>query len=432
MAETRQELSFELERFEWAADDRLEVVGRWHGLTGRRLGRPVLHVEADGRRRRVTATPGGQLRAGEEWRASFAWPHGPADVESAELEIGRSLLVELPAPRRKRKPKPEPDSALHDEIAALRARVAELESAPREEDTGLREQFEALQDQHAALIAGSGELRGELAEALAAQERLTEELEALREAHAAEQAEREKLAGELEAVRGEADQRLAAERDAAELRMSEQRAENTEMREKIASAREEAQKAMAAEAQETEQLRTELRDARDESEKALAAERAETARLREELAARPPTDDGDEGSDEAGRRMYERISRELDRERATVRNLRRELEATQAMTAEHRREAAAAATNGVHTTSEETPVAATAAGRRRAASAMAQRAGADPRAPYRRVEAARAAAAHRVPEHEQSTAGVWAMRAAAVALVAVLLIALVIIISALA
>ena len=30
MAETR-ELSFELERFEWVGDDRLEVSGRWQG-----------------------------------------------------------------------------------------------------------------------------------------------------------------------------------------------------------------------------------------------------------------------------------------------------------------------------------------------------------------------------------------------------------------
>ena len=52
------------------------------------------------------------------------------------------------------------------------------------------------------------------------------------------------------------------------------------------------------------------------------------------------------------------------------------------------------------------------------------RADADPRAPYRRADAARAAAAQRVPEHEPSAAGVWATRAAAIALVAVLLIAL--------
>jgi len=216
--------------------------------------------------------------------------------------------------------------------------------------------------------------------------------------------------------------------------MAEQRAENSDMRDMVASAREEAQKAIAAEAEETERLRAELSEARSESEKALAAERAETARLREELASRPasPETDGD-GADEAGRRMYERISRELERERATVRNLRRELDSTQAQTAETRRAAAtAAASNGVHTTEETTPLAATAAGRRRAAALGQRAASADPRAPYRRVDAARAAAAHRVPEHEHSTAGVWAMRAAAVALVAVLLVAMIIIISALA
>src|SRR3954468_9901315 len=123
MAETR-ELSFELERFEWAAEDRLEVSGRWQGLTGRRLARPVLTVEADGRRRRLTALGGGQLpgKGGEAWRASFAWPHGPVDVEAAELEIGRSVVVELPAPRRRKKRSgasgaPARDEGLRSELA---------------------------------------------------------------------------------------------------------------------------------------------------------------------------------------------------------------------------------------------------------------------------------------------------------------------------
>jgi hypothetical protein len=48
------------------------------------------------------------------------------------------------------------------------------------------------------------------------------------------------------------------------------------------------------------------------------------------------------------------------------------------------------------------------------------------------VEAARAAAAQRVPEHEQSAMGVWLARAAAIALVALLLIALAIIVSSIA
>jgi hypothetical protein len=63
---------------------------------------------------------------------------------------------------------------------------------------------------------------------------------------------------------------------------------------------------------------------------------------------------------------------------------------------------------------------------------LASRAEADARAPYRRLEAARAAAAQRVPEHEQSATGVWIARAAAIALVALLLIALAIIITSVA
>ena len=38
-----REVAFELDCFEWA-DERLEVAGRWKGLAGRRLNRPVLTV----------------------------------------------------------------------------------------------------------------------------------------------------------------------------------------------------------------------------------------------------------------------------------------------------------------------------------------------------------------------------------------------------
>ena len=131
--------------------------------------------------------------------------------------------------------------------------------------------------------------------------------------------------------------------------------------------------------------------------------------------------------------MYERISRELEHERATARQLRRDLDAKSVETAEQRRSVAAAATNGVHTSTDEAPVAATAAGRAgRAAAVLASRSEVDARAPYRRADAARAAAAHRVPEHEQSATSVWVARAAAFALVALLLIAMVIIITAVA
>jgi len=500
MADTR-ELSFELERFEWVGDDRLEVSGRWQGLTGRRLSRPVLTVEADGRRRRLTALPGGQLPAkgsDEPWRATFAWSHGLADIESAELEVGRNVIVELPAPRRRKRRR---DDGMRSELAELRAQVAELRRArgedpepvaaaapaepaepagPAEPDPdllaqvsalradlehasgerdGLREELEradaeraslreelatvrserdTLDDKHAALVTRSGDLRGQLADAIDAQEPLSEELRALRETKQAGDEERARLERELAEARktlAEREKELAGHRDESEQRLEIERSATTSVRGKLATAREEAQRSLAAEAQETEQIRAELAGAREEAERVIAAERAEVARLRQELAARPPAAGEDESeSDDAHRRMYERISAELDRERASVRELRQELDAKSAETAEHRRSSATAATNGLHTTTDETPLAATPAGRagRRAAAVLASRAEADARAPYRRAEAARAAAAQRLPEAEPSPVNLWVARAAAFALVALLLVAMVIIISSLA
>ena len=179
MTETR-ELSFELERFEWVADDRLEVSGRWQGLTGRRLARPVLTVEADGRRRRLTALPGGQLpgKGGEAWRASFSWPHGPADVESAELEVGRSVVVDLPAPRRRKRraeARPQPEEGLRSELAELRAQIAELRAA-----RGGSPEAEAVAES-AEAVAESAEAEHARGRHRAGLERLEAELANLRE-----------------------------------------------------------------------------------------------------------------------------------------------------------------------------------------------------------------------------------------------------------
>ena len=48
-------VGFEVERFEWAAGDRLEVTGRWYGLRGHRFVRPVLVVQAGDEQRRMLA-----------------------------------------------------------------------------------------------------------------------------------------------------------------------------------------------------------------------------------------------------------------------------------------------------------------------------------------------------------------------------------------
>ena len=104
MAPASRQVAFELERFEWA-DGRLEVAGRWQGLGGRRIGRPVLTVTAGMRRRRLFAERDGTGPTEDGWRATFAWDGVPSSITAAELEVGRNLVVVLPLPdlRRRRR-----------------------------------------------------------------------------------------------------------------------------------------------------------------------------------------------------------------------------------------------------------------------------------------------------------------------------------------
>jgi hypothetical protein len=402
------EVAFELERFGWTDPGRLEVVGRWSGLEGRRLGRPVLTVEAAGHRRRLTALPGGHLTVSGEWRATFACDDDPAAITGVVLEVGRRLVVDLPPPKKRRRAQADPSlERLHEE--RLRREAAEASLAERDAELiSLREEADA------ALAERENEadtLRGELT---TAQEALV----------AAEQ-ERERLAAELGRVTadlGIRDQELTTAREElrratveAEERLAAERAATTEVREKLATAREEAESTMAAEAQETERLRAELEAARDETERTLQAERAETAKLREDLVTQG------EGDDSESKRMYERVARELERERAAARSLRRELDAVQAETAEHRRAASSAAANGV---TEDVP-AATPAARLMAS----RRSDVGRAAAHQRAGAARAAAAQRVPQGHRSAAAVWAIRGAALVFVAALLVAGLLIVS---
>ena len=384
MPEVR-DVAFELERFAFTAPDRLEVVGRWTGLAGRRLGRPVLTFDAGGRRRRLTALPGGHLAPSEgaEWRVAFAYDGDPEALASAELEVGRRLVVDLPAPRRHRAgPR---DRAGEDE--RRRREAAERTLAEREaEIVGLRDEAETALVERDAQIET---LRAEVAEAQAAHERLAAELEELRSQLTARDDELATARDEAEAARADAEaaraEAAAASADAeqaradAEERLAAERAASTEVREKLATAREEAQNTIATEAHETERLRAELRAAREETERTVNAERAETARLREELATRSANGDDDGESEAAARRMYERIARELESERAAARHLRRELDAVQAQTAEHRRVASSVAADGISAT-DDAPAAATPAGRLAAA---------------RRTQVGRAVAHHR-------------------------------------
>jgi hypothetical protein len=402
------EVAFELERFGWSEPGRLEVVGRWSGLEGRRLGRPVLTVEAGDRRRRLTALPDGLPARSGKWRATFACNDDPAAITAVVLEVGRRLVVDLPPPRKRARAKADPSlERLHEE--RLRREEADATLAERDAElVSLREEADAA-----------------LAEREADVERLTAELTEARESLTGAEQERERLAAELErvtadlAIRGE---ELAAAREQlktaaveAEERLEAERSAATEVREKLATAREEAENTITAEAQETERLRAELEAAREETERTINEERAETARLREELATQPGEANGDE-AEAAAKRMYERIARELERERAAARHLRRELDAVQAQTAEHRRAASSAAADGV---TDDVPAAATPAGRLVAS----RRTEVGRAAAQHRAEAACAAAAQRVPHAHRSPLAVWGVRLAALVFVAALLVA---------
>src|SRR4051794_17850489 len=108
-----EQTGFELDRFQWSEDDRLEVEGRWFGVRGRRFVRPVLTVQVAGRRRRLLALlehKPWSADEGETWIAAFPWEGTHDAVGEGELEVG-ALTVDLPPPGGARRPRPRPEPA---------------------------------------------------------------------------------------------------------------------------------------------------------------------------------------------------------------------------------------------------------------------------------------------------------------------------------
>ena len=92
----------EIERFEWAAPDRIELVGVWSGLRGRRFIRPTLVLEGEGAPKRLLAALEHKpwtADDGEEWVAAFAWDGPVGKFESADLNVGSGIDLKLPPPR---------------------------------------------------------------------------------------------------------------------------------------------------------------------------------------------------------------------------------------------------------------------------------------------------------------------------------------------
>ena len=272
-----REVAFELDCFEWA-DERLEVAGRWKGLAGRRLNRPVLTVETEGgRRKHLAALPGGHFGAAEEsWRAAFGWPGDPGEITGAELEVGGSVVVDLPLPDRKRRRRRKlaadtGDEALRTEVAALRGQVERLRSelAGRErENMQLRQRV----DDDEPLVSEPGEPTVEIQRLAGEHQELTAELERLA-------AERDHTRGEL----SDEVERLHEDRD----RMRVEIEQLQDDRERARADLDDMREAFSDAAEEAEEVRDRHRAEIAAMEDELRAERATVARLTAELAAGP-------------------------------------------------------------------------------------------------------------------------------------------------
>ena len=283
-----REISFELARFEWVTPERLEVEGSWNGV--RRLVRATLVVEVDGKTRRLRALPG-EGGSPEEWSAAFAWDGGEMPkLEGAELEVGRSIVVDLPRPRtskargaaKPQQPIPATTRAEKQAEPAADARPTELELV-RAEAAGAAAERDALR----------AELESFRAEAGSEQESVRAELEPLRAQAEEAAAERDSLRTELDALRAQAEQ-AAAERDALRAELETLRAQSDEaasegdsLRSLVKSLRDRAEDAEAqrdalcAQADEAVDLRAELESIRA----AKPAVSPDVARLRAELEA---------------------------------------------------------------------------------------------------------------------------------------------------
>src|SRR4051794_25248503 len=135
---------FEVDRFGWTGEDRLELEGRWFGVRGWRFVRPTLDLRVDGSRVRLLALldhkPWAALD-GETWVAAFPWEGEPLAFESAELAVAPSVEVALPppdAPGGARRPAPKRAAP------AAPRRDPERDRAVAQRDEAIKDRAEAL------------------------------------------------------------------------------------------------------------------------------------------------------------------------------------------------------------------------------------------------------------------------------------------------
>jgi hypothetical protein len=205
------EIAFELERFEFKGDDRIEISGRWFGVRGRRFIRPTLTMATDGRGARALADLEHKPWAAEDgqlWHAAFACELEGETALEVELNVAPDITITLPPPgqspgaKRAKRERPAREPRSRGDVLERQA-PPRRSARPSQESTARRE------------IAG---IKSALEEAIADKERLQREADAQKkrlqhEADAEKErlqqgadAEKERLQGALTAFEAEQDQ----------------------------------------------------------------------------------------------------------------------------------------------------------------------------------------------------------------------------------
>jgi hypothetical protein len=209
MAGPEDRVAFALERFERAADGRLEVEGVWSNVRGVRFVRPALVVHEDGTERTLLAILDDKPWDPEArpWRAAFPWDGGDIDPRSAELAVAPSIVVPLKAAdgarrgrvdklaqlRRRLEERDEQVRRLEAEVDFLRRERAELSERADGEGEAREALARAERERDAGLARAERERDAALAELRRREERLSSaELERARVEHALQEAERER------------------------------------------------------------------------------------------------------------------------------------------------------------------------------------------------------------------------------------------------
>jgi hypothetical protein len=347
--------TFELDRFAWAAPDRLELAGRFAGVDDP-PGDAVLVVRGLDWVQRLPSVPDGEPpdETGR-WRASFAWLEAPAAFDGATLELGDELAVELPAPRSRRRafhheilevrrqdgaaavtPEPEVDDApappeVDDAPAPPEVDDApappEVDDAPAppeapEPESTLPDAAVRLRLQ-ADLLAAHEEARQFKAALERANDELTRARADLESARSAQDADAERFREGLASVRAAAEETLTAERLSVEQARADARTAIGEAEagaeRRVADAQAAAEDARATaerQAAEREAALSQLAEAEQRAaegeERAAAAER-ELGELRERVAAIDPAREEAAAARTEAERLLEHLTAMRDR-----------------------------------------------------------------------------------------------------------------------